>query len=122
MVGMINQAHGIMYKQREIILVPFPFSDLSGIKKRPVLVVSKDKFNELSRDIVVCVITSKEYSDEYSVPINNESLESGYLPEESVIKTQRLFTIHQSKIQKRFSSVTEEIFTKVRNNIFKIIV
>ncbi len=33
---------GIMYKQREIVLLPFPYSDLSAIKKRPILIISNN--------------------------------------------------------------------------------
>ncbi|MBI4152066.1 type II toxin-antitoxin system PemK/MazF family toxin [Candidatus Woesearchaeota archaeon] len=43
--------------QREIVLLPFPYSDLSGKKIRPVIVVSNDKFNSSSKDLIVCAIT-----------------------------------------------------------------
>ena len=36
---------GINIEQRSIILIPFPYTDLSGAKKRPTLVVSSDEFN-----------------------------------------------------------------------------
>jgi mRNA interferase MazF len=120
-VGMKNQVHGIMYKQREIVLVPFPFTDLSGIKKRPVLIVSNDGFNEKSRDILVCVITSKEHYDDFSIPIGDENLEYGFLPESSVIKTQNLFTLQQTKIIKKYSSINRETFAKVIENIIKLL-
>jgi mRNA-degrading endonuclease toxin of MazEF toxin-antitoxin module len=58
---------GTKYKQREIILVPFPYSDLSSSKRRPVLVVSNDDYNQHFQDVVVCVITSNLHTDEYSV-------------------------------------------------------
>jgi len=35
-----------MYKQKEIVLVPFPYSDLSSSKKRPVLIVSNEDLRE----------------------------------------------------------------------------
>ena len=31
---------GIMYEQRDIILIPFPYSDLTGAKLRPALILS----------------------------------------------------------------------------------
>ncbi len=43
-----------MYKQREIVLVPFPYSDLSAVKRRPVLVISNDDYNISYPDILVC--------------------------------------------------------------------
>jgi len=37
------------YKQGEIVLVPFPYSDLSGSKRRPVLIVSNDLYMKQKR-------------------------------------------------------------------------
>jgi mRNA interferase MazF len=99
----------------------FPYSDLSKIKKRPVLVLSNDEFNDKHEDILVCVITSTLYEDEYSVPIMNEQLEYGFLPEPSLIKTHRLFTIHKNRIIKKFSSVNNEVFSLVIDKIVKLI-
>ena len=58
---------GTMYKQREIVLVPFPFSDLSSAKKRPVLIISNNDYNQRFDDVVVCVITSTLQKDDYSM-------------------------------------------------------
>lgn len=49
---------GITYKQREIVLVPFPYSDLTNTKRRPVLIISNDDYNRKFHDVVICVITS----------------------------------------------------------------
>jgi len=47
-----------MFDQGEILLIPVPFSDLSSVKKRPVLVLSNNNRNVSSRDIIVIAITS----------------------------------------------------------------
>ena len=41
----------------DIVLVPFPFTDLTGQKRRPALVVSPDGFDP--EDLVLCAITSR---------------------------------------------------------------
>jgi len=46
------------YRQRDIVLVPFPFSDLSNRKVRPVLILSNDEYNQRSADAVVCGLTT----------------------------------------------------------------
>jgi mRNA interferase MazF len=117
----MNQVHGIIYKQREIVLVPFPYSDLSAVKKRPVLILSNNEFNEKQEDVLVCVITSKSFADDYSIPIINDNLEYGILPEPSIIKTHKLFSIHKTKIIKKFSSINQELFSIVIDNISKLI-
>lgn len=43
----------------EVVLVPFPFTDQSGTKKRPAVVVSSNTYNASRRDIVIMAITSQ---------------------------------------------------------------
>jgi len=45
------------YERWDIILVPFPFTDLQSIKKRPALIVSPDEYNRGS-DVMIAFITS----------------------------------------------------------------
>lgn len=106
-----------MYKQRQIVLVPFPYSDLSSTKRRPVLIVSNDSYNQKFSDVVVCVITSNLRKVDYSVKLSNDDLEIGVLPENSVVKSHKLFTIHKDKILKTFSLVKEEFFGQVNKKI-----
>lgn len=119
--GRTSRAGGIMYNQREIVLVPFPYSDLSNTKRRPVLIISNDDYNKRFHDVVVCVITSNQFKDAYSLPLENDDLEIGVLPESSVVKTHKLFTIHQSKIIKKFSVVKTEYFEQVADKIKSLI-
>ena len=43
---------GIQFRQGDIILVPFPFTDLSTAKQRPALVISKNNYNSKTDDII----------------------------------------------------------------------
>ncbi len=99
-----------MYNQREIVLVPFPYSNLSSSKRRPVLIISNNNYNKNYSDILVAVITSNLFKDDYSVELKNNDLEVGMLPESSIIKCHKLFTIDQSQVLKRFSIVNENKF------------
>ena len=47
-----------MIEQRDVLLVPFPFSDQSGRKVRPVVVISANSFNTHSQDVIVVGVTS----------------------------------------------------------------
>ena len=117
----MSQTLGISYKQREIVLLPFPYSDLTTTKKRPVLIISNNYYNEHFEDVVVCVITSNRYQDTFSVNLSNDDLELGILPEKSLIKTHKLFTVNKSKIIKKFSVIKEELFKKVENQICNLL-
>ena len=48
---------GIMYKQGDIILIPFPYTDLTGLKQRPAIIISGEKINK-TEDRICCLITS----------------------------------------------------------------
>lgn len=43
----------------DVVLVPFPFTDQSGAKKRPAAVVSSSRYNTHRRDVVILAITSQ---------------------------------------------------------------
>jgi hypothetical protein len=53
--------------------------------------------------------------------LENEDLEIGVLPESSIVKAHKLFTIHQDKIIKKFSLVKGEYFEKVADKIKHLI-
>ncbi|MCK5039462.1 MAG: type II toxin-antitoxin system PemK/MazF family toxin [Candidatus Aenigmarchaeota archaeon] len=77
---------GIPIKQKDILLVKFPFTDFKTFKQRPVLVLSNNTFNQKTEDLVVCAITSNLVHKEYGVLIANDDLEEGYLKTNSLIK------------------------------------
>ena len=112
---------GTMYEQGEIIIVPFPFSDLSGVKQRPVLVLSKNKDNQESDDIITCGITSNLKNAKCSVLIEKSNLELGSIPTKSRIKVDKLFTLDKSTIIKKVAKVNRETFDKVRKEFFSLI-
>lgn len=100
-------------KQRDIVLVPFPFADQSGQKIRPALIVSNDKFNQSSDDAIVCAITSVIKPSIYSVLINKEDVEERFLYENCSIKVENIFKIKKSLIIKNIARINRNLFLKV---------
>jgi len=78
----------------DIVIVPFPFSDLSQSKRRPALVISTLRGD----DLILCQITSQNLTDAYAVAINNNDFETGSLNKPSNIRPNRIFTADQSII------------------------
>ena len=103
-----------MYEQGEILIVPFPFSDLRSVKRRPVLVLSKKRDNEISDDIITCGITSNLKDSKYSVLIENKNLARGQIPVKSRIKVNKLFTIDKRIVEKSIGAIDKETFDKVK--------
>jgi mRNA interferase MazF len=50
---------GTEFEPGGVLLVPFPFTDLSRKRRRPLLVLSESEHNRTSRGFVCCGITSK---------------------------------------------------------------
>jgi mRNA interferase MazF len=108
-------------EQRDIFLVPFPFSDFSGKKVRPIIIVSNDKFNGSSKDVIVCGITSNFCGGRYEIKIDNSSLDEGNLFEICCVKSENLLKLDKSFLIKKIGRVKKELFLKVLNKINSII-
>ena len=89
---------GTNIEQRNIILIHFPYTDLSGAKKRPALIVSSADFNKRNDDVICCLITSNPEDRQHAIKIINSDMENGYLEFESKIKPYRIFTISKKLV------------------------
>ena len=105
---------GIMYNQKEVVLIPFPYSDLTGSKQRPALIISNEKLNK-SEDKISCLITSNEPS--YGVLITKDCFLEGELPFKSWIKPHRLFTINTKIIKKKICTLSDNFHEKIVKSI-----
>ena len=47
------------YSYGDVVLVPFPFTDQSGVKKRPAVIVSSAAYNAAQRDLIIMAVTSQ---------------------------------------------------------------
>ena len=104
-----------MYNQSDVIAVKFPFTDGSEFKKRPALIVSNEMVNSTG-DYLIVQITSKQNSDNLSLPINHyDCLQA--LPLKSFIRTHKIFTIHESLILSKITSVTPTFLDAVTKQI-----
>ena len=112
---------GINVDQRDVILVPFPFSDLSNAKKRPAFVVSNNIFNTNGQDVVCCLITSNPENKDYTIDITNKDMESGFLEFDSKVKTYRIFTVSKSIIYKNLGKLNIKKSTQITNEIKKLV-
>lgn len=103
----------ILIKQRDIILIPFPFSDQSGQKVRPALIISNDKFNQSGEDAVVCAITSNLKPSKYSLIISSKDIEMGALYEKSSVKVEAILKVKKMLIIKRIAILDKTKFLEV---------
>jgi mRNA interferase MazF len=72
----------------DVVVIPFPFSDLSSSKKRPALVLV-----ELDGDdVILCQITSQNVKDNNAIAIEVSDIENGTLNTYSNARPNKLFT------------------------------
>jgi len=107
----------MIFNQGDILIVPFPFSNLHSIKKRPVVVLSKKNSDAL----IVCGVTSNLKERKGSVLINNFCLSEGALPVESLVKVDKLFTIDKVIIVKKIGRLNSKCFEKVKKEFFGLV-
>ena len=98
----------------DVVIVPFPFSDLSQAKRRPALVVANLKGD----DLILCQITSQTVSDDYAVAITNIDFSSGGLNRNSNVRPNRVFTADQGIILYKAGQLKID---KIKDVIDKII-
>jgi mRNA interferase MazF len=107
---MKKMRYGMKYNRGTLVLVPFPFTDLSAAKRRPALVISPDRFNEKSEDLILVAVTSKfpPESSEIEMPLEKADLKEGILPKRSVVKLAKIFTMHSGLIVKKAGSLKDQ--------------
>jgi mRNA interferase MazF len=92
-----------MFERGDLLLVPFPFTDLSAAKRRPVVVVaSPDGYG----DFIALPVTSRPQAPEHGIPLAAADLVLGRLPAPSWIRTDRIVTLNASLIVKSIGKVS----------------
>ncbi len=104
------------FVKRDVIVLPFPFSDLSNSKRRPTLVVATLKDD----DIILCQITSEAKIDDYSIVITDEDFKGKSLNQVSMIRPNKLFTADKSIIIYKVGSIKENKIKEVEKELIKI--
>lgn len=102
-------------KKGTIVLAPFPFTDLTTIKRRPAIIVSSS--TKRDNDVIVAFISSKLKSilsdTDFLLETNHPDFSLTGLKRTSVFKMDKLVTIAQSIIVGEIGNLSETIFKRV---------
>jgi len=101
----------------EVVVIPFPFSDLSGSKRRPALVIA----DWGGDDVMLCQITSKAKHDGVEVQLTNADLAHGRLPVESNIRPNKIFTADKRVILSVVGLVSDTKYKEVVSSVMRLI-
>ena len=106
------------FTKGDIVLFPFPYTDLSNRKLRPCLVIS----DEMGEDILLCQITSKRIrKDRYCIGIEQNNTIDGSLQIDSYIRANMIFTANKTQILKKICRIKDKQYTGVVNIISNLI-
>ncbi len=100
----------------DVVVFPFPFSDLSAYKKRPALVLSVLE----GSDLILCQITSETRYDKYAVELKESDFKQGKLNVISMIRPNRLFTAEKSIINYKVGSLKDNKLKEVIGKLIEI--
>lgn len=93
----------------QVVLVPFPFSDLSQTKMRPAVVLA-----DAGRDDwILCQITSNPYGDRRVIALTDANFRVGSLQTSSYARPGKLFTASSSLIEREMGSLRTETFRRI---------
>jgi len=98
-------------KRGDIVLVPFPFTDLTAEKLRPAVIVSS---NPQELDVVIAFISSivpmgELSATDFLLTVNHPDFTKTGLKKASVFKMRKLLTIERAKIVRRLGEVSPAI-------------
>jgi mRNA interferase MazF len=105
------------YRQGEVLLVPFPWSDLSRAGKRPALVVSANWYNGSRDDCIFAAITSSIRNERDEILIQGAEVRQAGLSYDSVVRVGKLFTLDQSLIDRSLGALPRGTLNRVLGQI-----
>jgi mRNA interferase MazF len=101
----------------DVVVVPFPFTDLTSQKVRPALVLAS-----LDRgDVLLCQITSKPSTHRNVMRVDQPDFSEGGLPRKSYILPQRLVTASSGIVRRRAGKISERKLSDIRHAVCQVV-
>ncbi len=101
----------------DVVVVPFPFSDLTQAKRRPALVMAE----LVGDDLILCQVTGQWVKDEYAIPIDGNDFATGTLKKNSHVRPNRIFTADRHIILYQVGHLKPEKLTEIIEKIVSIL-
>jgi len=100
-----------------VVLIPFPFSDLSKSKLRPSVVLAPPGKGEW----ILCQITSKQYIDQKAVELSSQDFQTGSLRVTSFVRPGKLFTANNSLIISEVGKLKGNVLNLIITSVIEIL-
>ena len=100
-----------------VVIIPFPFSDLTGSKRRPALIVA----DWGGADVILAQITSVAHKDLFAVDLNDKDFLNGGLEKESFVRPNKLFTADKATFLKTVGILSDEKMKEISDIICSVV-
>lgn len=98
----------------DVVVVPFPFTDLASSKVRPAVVLATSTRN----DILLCQITSRDTGHPEAIAVKMTDFSSAEkLPRDSYALPHRLVTANESCVRRRAGHLQDAKLREVRDRV-----
>jgi mRNA interferase MazF len=101
----------------DVVVIPFPFSDLSASKRLPALAL----VDLPGEDVILCQITSQAIRSPYAIPLRTGDFTVGGLNRDSNARPDRLFTADSHLIAYRAGSLTQAKVDEIVRQVVALI-
>ena len=105
-----------IYVKGDVVVLPFPYTDFSGVKKRPAVVIANLK----GQNVILAQITTNQRNDEDLVSLAKKDFASGSLSSDSFIMASLIFTADSSRISYKAGKIKPEKIKEVEKKLVKI--
>jgi len=102
-----------MPQRGDVALIPFPYTDQSARKRRPVLILSD--LDEYGDFLAVAITSQPDHAD--GIALANSDFQQGTLPKSSWLRAARLFTLNQDSIAGIFGRLTDAAFQRLHAEV-----
>lgn len=102
-------------KRGDVDIVDFPYSDLTGSKVRPALVVQSDTLNQARADTILAIITSTYGGKVTELLVDIAAEPASGLKFNSTVQCDTLVTLDQSLILRVIGSLSAATMAKVND-------
>lgn len=106
--------------QKDIVLLPYPFSNLQERKVRPAIIVSNNNFNRMCPDCIALPLTSVLREDAFSIPLNQKDMKNGKLVKPSCIRIDKMFSVEKKLVQFKIGTVSDFFFDKLKSELIEV--
>ncbi|WP_167848892.1 type II toxin-antitoxin system PemK/MazF family toxin [Methanolobus halotolerans] len=105
-----------MIAKWEVAVVDYPFTDGSGKKLRPTLVLT----DPIQNDVILCQVTTKKPQDNYAVTLTSADMEYGPIKYPSWIRINKIFTLETKFIEFSIGKINQSKQHEVSSVLAKL--